>query len=477
MRDVFKSAFVRKLGYMAAAAFVAVVLSFVGTGKAHAQTQGLNCGDTSLGWGWPPAPENQPICADQGEAYAMAKAAAHAYAKAMRPTTAPSAEALFAGPVCSGSPPDRYCYYVYHVTAGSSWKAYRWYPDGNTCSTRNASLGTNRKMRWATGSDETCIAGCKYKVASDANTRNIYANAPGQASVMTGRMFGGIWEYTGDTCTSTPGNEKTRDNENQKDPECVPAGSGRTYCIKTNGDHCNTATANRTICWTPGEEGTKTDGPITQTQNNGNSPPVAPEGSTHTNTTTTTNITNSTSTTTTINNYSTNNGGAAGGSNQGEGTGSNGAPGGGSGAPGGSGTGSGGDDDEGNGSSGGGTCAQPPVGTGDQALAQIAKQAWETRCVIEKRNKDQDESAAGMDTDDGLSGIEESDIWADEEGDPPQIVETLLGGGGGSCQIAPQMSLFGKEIPIPPNWWELASWIGFLTVASAYLWVVQMLGK
>lgn len=373
----FKSAFVRKLGYMAAAAFVALLLSIFGMGKAQAH---ITVCPT-------PATGNIATC-DQGIALEQANNFANATAHVM---ASPYGSALSNGWVVE-------TYNLVHTPESTSWGSYMIsirikntttaqiltlssdiYAYSGTCAQRNASLGgVNQKMRYASSNADQCVAGCKYRIVSDATTKTIYANAPGQTSVQTGQLFGGMWEYSGDTC---PAPSKPREEEQPK-TECVGAGSGQTYCLAANGNQCHTASTGRTICWAPGETGTKTDGTTTQMSLPGNQPPGTLEGSTHTSTTNISTTTSTTSSITTINNYTTNNGSPAGPSNSGTGTNGSGVPN--STSP--AGTGSGGEDEQGeeNASSGGGSCDAPPVSTGDPILVQIATQTWNTRCNTKK---------------------------------------------------------------------------------------------
>lgn len=383
---IFAGAFIRKLAFIAAAALVAVVLSMFGIGNAHAQVAPQGCGDTSLGWG-NPAPD-PPICADEGEANEFSRLAALAAKNSQAPTTAITQD-LKATQSCSVTPIQGvfYCYIRWQIKAGLTYFAERKYPSNNTCTTRNVGLGLNGAVKWKPGSDKDCLSGCEYKIVSGLQTRSVSANSPGQISVRTGVMYGGTWEYSGPTCQNVPGIDSGREKEKQTKPECVPAGSGRTYCVKPNNDFCATASSGRTFCWTPGLEGTKTDGPNTQTIQNGNQPPSPPPGSTHTNTTNISNVTNSSTSNTTINNYTTNSGEAAGPTNEGTGADADGVPGGsGSGTPGGTGTGTGGEDDEGDdeSSSGGSGCESPPVSTGSPLLGAIIQQTYATKCAIKE---------------------------------------------------------------------------------------------
>ncbi|WP_374606644.1 hypothetical protein [Thermomonas sp.] len=387
-RDI-RRAISRRIGYWIAGVLLAAILGLAGIGKASAQNPALNCGDLTKGRGNPATPSDTPVCADHGEALVMAKAVAMKQRAespwANQPITSDIPYVASCGGPVGGIV---YCHVKHAIFSGVANLGTRYYRGGNDCLSRNASLGTGtRPTKWIPGDgDTTCIHGCTYKAIEDKTLRTVHANTAGQPSVQTGKMLGSsAWEYTGDTCQVPTGEEsKPRTEEKQNKPECVPAGSGRTYCIKPNGDYCATAKSGRAMCWAPGEQGIKNDGDISQESKQGTHAPSPPEGSTHTNTTNITNTTNNTTTNTTVNNYQTNNGSPAGPVNQGQGTDGSGAP---SGQPGGTPGGTGtnpGDDGDDDTASGGSGCESPPTSTGNAILGAILKQTYETRCAIEK---------------------------------------------------------------------------------------------
>lgn len=488
--ELFKRAFVRRLAYIAAA----ILLAALGMGRAHAAvavpegcraTPTVSCDDKAKAkeyagrfaddncarW----AQQNNHICVESRAVLRVQ----------LRPNDPYAGQLIYDSRYKSATNPNAAPF----VLQGNQWVAYypcpvgKWWNEtlnqcDEPCESRNASLGgVNQPIKWATSNAAQCIAECKYQIVSDQQTRAVYAGGPGATPVQTGTLYGGIWEYTGEKCTVPP--IKPKEEEKPKS-ECVPAGSGQTYCIRDDGQYCATSTSGRSICWAPGEQGEKTDGPITQESKQGQASPNPPEGSSHQSTTVVNNTTSNVTTTTTINNYSTNSGAPAGSSNQGSTNNSDGTPGtsgGGNGT--GTGTGNGDDDGDENGSTGGGTCGSPPVNSGDPLLSQIAMQTWSTRCAIEDRNKAQDDAANAMAGDsDGLENVSEDDIFSEEPAiDVSKISETLLGGGGGQCSFGASLSLMGKEIDLPPGFWELASWIGMIVVAAAYFWIVQEMGK
>lgn len=347
------------------------------------------------------------------------------------------------------------------------------------CSARNADLGgVNQPIKWADSSADQCIAECKYSIVSDYQTKNVVVSYGGQTSP-AGTRYGGRWEYTGDRCPIPQ--SKPKEDEKPKQ-ECTPATYGQTYCITPDNKECYSASTGRTICWGPSEQGTKTDGPTIQEHMPGQQTPSAPPNTTYNSTTTVTTNVNNNSSQTTTNNYTTNNNSPAGPSNNGEPANNNGEPttpynpypGGNNGTGNGSGNGNSNGND--NASSGGGDCASPPVSSGDPLLAQIASQTWATRCAISDRNKQQDEQAESLkNADDGLGTVNESGIFGEGSDITGQLSESLIGGGGGQC--ATGWNLMGKPIELPDGFWSLASWIGMLIVALAYLWAAVLLSE
>lgn len=357
----------------------------------------LGCAAVGLLYSAPANAQSGPACpyasrqqCDQGDAYAACYAAANAYI---------TQNNLSASPNCfddsstlgDGVNVD----YQKSVLCGINFTNGNYggcpqtangnhYKVGQTCLSRNAELGgVNNPIKWASSPGEQCIGGCRFEIVDQSQTKTITANAAGQTPTQTGTLYGGIWEYTGGTCNASP--PTTRDDE-KPSTTCSPAGSGQTYCVTNDGKNCHTTTSGRTICWAPGETGTKTDGAVTQTNFPGVVSPQPPEGSSHTNTTnvTTTNNTTNNSASITFNNYTTNNGAPAGTNNQGQGTDANGKPTG-SGSGNGSGTGSPGSDGEGSGT---GTAsndcqAAPTCSKGDAVECALLKQSWINACKLE----------------------------------------------------------------------------------------------
>lgn len=391
--------------------------------------------------------------------------------------------------------------------AGSDTEQVHFYWAGG-CEQRNGALGgPSRPSRWS-NTTSTCVGGCKYEI--EPGTAETQTITKGQLS--TG-LYGGKWYYPGGTCTypTQPGMDHQAPPE--PDSACVPAGNGETYCQQPNGDKCHTASTGRTICWSAGETGEKTDGPTLQRNENGpnSTPPVnAPSPPTTLNPGTPTNVTTtgpSGTVTITITNWTTSTGGPAGPNNQGSNTGPNGAPA----------TGSGNNCDPtkgpcGNTASGGETCGSPPITGGDPLLGMVAKQAWQTRCTVEgslaadggcnapapactgskvlcgiaererQRKCQEDQRRTEFNSslesdaaaDDGTDDISVDDIWGD--GDLPTTADLSTGLFGGSVSTCPfEYSYGGRRVELPSQFWVVASFIRLLLLAAAYIWVAQML--
>ena len=256
----------------------------------------------------------------------------------------------------------------------NSFQLYFFWP-GQTCLQRNADLGgVNQEVRWA--SDYSmCLAGCKYAIVTGEQTKTITGG---------GRQYGGLWEYTGDTCDGSIGDGQTK-TPPPKEPVCTPAQAGQTFCTMPNGDQCHTASTGRSICWGPTEAGTRTDGPTAQTNGPGAQPVqptvTPPPGATFNQgaSTTVNNTTNNGTSAVTITNFTTSNGGPAGSTNTGTGTGSNGGP------VGGSGSGPSTCDPTkqvcGASAGGGFGCESAPNCAGDAVGCETLQQVWRNRCL------------------------------------------------------------------------------------------------
>lgn len=332
--------------------------------------------------------------------------------------------------------------------------------------------------------NRACAGGCSF--GPEAGGSDIQVEIPGQPSITI--MSG--WKPTGEACG--PNEVPVTDPTPQ---ECVPV-PGMTVCIRGDGQHCYSATSGRQICWTPGEVGTKTDGPVVQQRNGGNTPatpPAPPPGDTLNpgpSTTTTTHTTNTTITTTTTN-YSTGSGadGSTGGKNDGE-------AGDGSGA---------GKDDEGDGKEKFGTvtgdvnnCHAPPTITpGDNPLdAHLLNVEWLQNCQgLDGLNSEIDAAKALVLEQEAVwnSGLQDYEGWAayyDEHksGTADQVINkdgdaedpTMLDSGGflgaAECPSIPALTVAGVEVPfdLGPICGLLSSF-GTLIVAFAYFLAARMI--
>lgn len=380
---LLRSSLARRLAYV----LVAVTLAWFGMGSAQAQAPNQWCTNSDV---YGNGDDVRAICLTQQQAYAEAQRAIDAkwFNDGVQPVKPKPTcvQNLAYMPGCWASVRTMFGtrtvtrYYVEGCPSGTEWFDSLQKCD-KPCSARNADLGTG-VVKWASSGDSQCIAECKYQIASDYQTRAITATVGG-STVSAGTLHGGIWEYTGDRCPAgTP--PKPKEDEKPK-TECTPAANGQTYCIMSNGNSCATSSAGRMICWRPSETGSKTDGPNTQTNTNGNESPNPPQGSEHTSTQHVTTTTTTNTSYTTINNYTTTSGAPAGSTNNGTPVGPDGKP---SPTGDGSGPGPGGDDDgeDDTSASGGGDCKSPPITSGNPIMGMIASQTWATRCAVEAGN-------------------------------------------------------------------------------------------
>jgi len=136
----------------------------------------------------------------------------------------------------------------------------------------------------------------------------------------------------------------------------------------------------------------------------------------------------------------------------------------------------------------GGSCSIPPVCTGDKCDAMEFSSLimqWRSACALEKlatldtgTNQDTNwraEEVAGLQalgTDTGPP-VDESSIWKEHEN---KELKTNLFGAKDVSQCATGFTLLGHDIEMGPDWWNLASIIGWLIVSCTYLWVALRLG-
>lgn len=142
-----------------------------------------------------------------------------------------------------------------------------------------------------------------------------------------------------------------------------------------------------------------------------------------------------------------------------------------------------------------------PICTGEKCdpveVSQLL-QAHATKCAVEALAGDGEEPGGGGNSDlieymtaerqaeknaldadaaqgDGLAGVEEGSMWGTF--DNSDFNPDLFGGGSPASCTFQQIHLMGHEIPIAPELWTMFQWIGWLTVASAYIWVAMKLGS
>lgn len=228
-----------------------------------------------------------------------------------------------------------------------------------------------------------CKSGCSFSRGDILETRGFQVCGSGQCTAGPSQVRA-VWRYNGAKCSTQPNDPPPPQDD---DVSCTPATANQTYCIRPNGENCYTASSGRMICWKPSEQGTKTDGPVTQTNNAGDEQPNPPPGSQHTSQVKTTTSSSTNTSTTTTNTYTTTSGAPAGSTNQGTSVGADGKPTGGTGSgTGGSGSGGDGDGEDDKSASGGGDCESPPITSGDPIMGMVATQTWATRCAVEAGN-------------------------------------------------------------------------------------------
>ena len=350
--------------------------------------------------------------------------------------------------------------------------------------------GTGQTREWTS----RCVGGCLLEVKyGESVTFSIGAESFTEA-------YGDL-VYTGLCPGNTP---NTPDDAGpDKTEECKPI-AGMSMCLKGNGDQCLVASSGKKFCWTPGQPSNEVNGnDAVATDPTAPPPPNQPPADgtgwkpPQTPTPTTSATGGSSGPRTTIVNVTTS-----------VGTGSNG----GGGDP------PGGDDGDCDPATetcpdagGGQTCGAAPSCTGDPINCQVLFQAWKTRCAVEgtpvaggvcggpspactgsnvlcaiaerERQhkcdvfKQQTDYAASLASEaageDGLDGIEISDIYSDGSEFASQLNPGLLGGSnGGTC--ATSFTIGGQQFNLPPQFWSLAAWINILLVALAYIWAAQM---
>lgn len=384
---MFANAIARRVAYVVVSVLLAALLSLVGFGQARAQS---SCVPDSL-FG--------AMCANQGDA--------HAWAQSMGPSNSGGASSwgcttakggtvdpphVVLGAEGSGTSFGRYqvlarcangtsgnnvgsAQWNGSCPAGSSWKEElgRCF-DPDECLERNGPENGMPFYAVAKPFEGKCIGGCWLEMESGSGSCTSIVGAPPDV-----KHCSGVYQYTGATCSSSPGDDDDTGPE-PGDDSCETTASGLQFCKQPGGGECFSSNSGAKICWGTGETGQQTSGSDAQTRGPGPTeptpqPPMPPEtfdpgkktGPVTTTTTTNNSNNTTTTTTTTIINNSTTHG------TKPPGTDATVKP------PGSPDIG----DMEGS-ASGGGDCKAPPVTTGDPVMGMVARQAWETRCAVEK---------------------------------------------------------------------------------------------
>lgn len=304
-----------------------------------------------------------------------------------------------------------------------------------TCASMNGDPGFLNVGARVRPFQSMCVAGCTYAVTGPRTCTTVGGS----------QTCSGVFEFTGEGCTATPGPEVPEQPEDllpHPTEICKPAGSGQTMCIKPTGEQCASTSAGKQICWKPGETGDKTSGDEIQSRRPGTdtSPPpdkpkppetLQPPYNTVTTTTTVTNNNNTTTTvTTTTTSRRTTNGTDAGDRDDADG-------------------GDGGEgEDEGEGGAASGDCSTPPTCTlGESIGCAMLRQSWMNHCGALN-------GAASPDNSDfshlnaALPGLATAvpEAWQGDEGGsdgPPTLADVDTSGwaGRGSCPIELQFSI------------------------------------
>ncbi|MBD9368381.1 hypothetical protein [Xanthomonas sp. XNM01] len=146
----------------------------------------------------------------------------------------------------------------------------------------------------------------------------------------------------------------------------------------------------------------------------------------------------------------------------------------------------------------GGACNAMPVCTGDKCDAmEYASliQQWKAACALERlkvgeggdtgtaeylaatRAAEKAAADAIAGEGDGHDGVSEDTIFKDLAAEGDGFNPNMFGGqSGGMCSFSTTLQLMGKPIELPGEFWTLASMIGWLVVASAYIWVAVKIG-
>lgn len=367
--SLFRSAIARRLAYV----LVAAALAWLGLGQAHAQTKQCNVAGSNC-----TRPEAYLSCDAHRVAWMnLGNTGTLCDAQPNQANGGETGSYVVVQPGYGQIPGGQHLWGI-GCPAGLEWfeseqKCLQ------PCLDRNPSTPPNYGY-WTLSSAGTsmCKSGCSFSRGDVLETRGFQVCGSGQCTA-AGSQVRAVWSYNGAKCDAQPNDPPP---PNDDDVSCTPATANQTYCIRPNGENCYTASSGRMICWKPAEQGTKTDGPTTQTNNADDEQPNPPPGSQHTSTVKTSTSTTTNTTITTTNTYTTTSGAPAGSTNQGTAVGADGKPV----SGGGTGTGDGTGEDDGNTAGGGGDCESPPITSGDAILGMVATQTWATRCAVEAGN-------------------------------------------------------------------------------------------
>lgn len=500
---IFAHAFVRRVAYV----FAALLLAYIGIGKAHAQSDNhptqseanSHCDSVVSGnvnaWCASQSPGNyEPRSvvdvkceANVGNMYyeeqgrCMGKNGAIEIQVASY-TSGTNAFHMWATSCPAGTAPD--------PTDGYTCRS-----PGEICQARNEDLGDALVPRTWTSK---CIAGCTLGMKPGYSTTNV----AGGDTIYRGQL-----EYSGASCGAVvpPGPETTPDVDQDRQ-ECVPI-AGQTACVKPDGKICASASTGKQFCWAPGETGFKSDQGVGQVRGPGATTPTLPPpppGETYNDVkppiTTTTSTPGTTTIVTTTVTGTTTNGTNPGTRNDGEPS---------------DGSGLGEEEGQGNSASGGEGCAAPPVCGPDAAAAdcQLLVQTWRTRCTgtlsgsgdcgvdgqggtpytctgdpltkvaCEMLAQQRTEKCARIAhnaklvSDGDVSGIDQTmpALWNDGQ-QGVQLDGSLLSMGGAGGDLLPTINLEGQVWSVPQQFYDLLDAIKMLVIFAFGIYATRIAG-
>ncbi|HWK52880.1 MAG TPA: hypothetical protein VNR18_00785 [Hyphomicrobiales bacterium] len=299
---VAASAAVRRLVYLAIAAVIAAVLSFVPTGKAQAQSgcYGYNNIDYE--------------CPNREIAYVRAQESVAEYIVSIGRVV--QSKDGWSNLDCDATR----CRIVGNATAtnGVKWRSTRSWAKASECPAGNAWNDEFKQCAPSQCADapdhggamaksfNMCKDGCRYEQAAPGGVNVCMGSGADMTCMATN------WKATGARCEPNDKPPQAFD-PNQETCRSLGGGAGSyAECVKPNGDHCVTSASGAVLCWKPSDIGDRitTDGKVGGDREVAPATPTPPENmSDPTQVTTTTTTIGGTTYNTSIYNGTGNNGG------------------------------------------------------------------------------------------------------------------------------------------------------------------------